>query len=89
MAGPSWDSVGFPDLLYILRPNSRRGKIVETIGASEARRYLPKLLDRVGRGESLTITRYGESVARLIPAATDRERAREALDCMVELRKHI
>ncbi|MCY4611736.1 MAG: type II toxin-antitoxin system prevent-host-death family antitoxin [Gammaproteobacteria bacterium] len=62
---------------------------METIGASEARRYLPKLLDRVGRGESLTITRYGESVARLIPAATDRERAREALDCMVEFRKHI
>ena len=35
--------------------------------ASKARRHLPRLLDRVARGESLTITRHGQPVARLVP----------------------
>ena len=42
------------------------------IGASEASRHLPRLLDRIARGESLTITRHGKPVARLVPVAADR-----------------
>ncbi len=62
---------------------------METIGAYEAKTHLPELLNRVARGEHLTITRHGKPVARLIPVATDRERAQEALDHIAELRRHI
>lgn len=62
---------------------------METVGVSEARRNLSKLLDRVARGENLTITRHGKPVARLVPVATDRGRAQEALDSIAELRRHI
>ena len=59
------------------------------IGAYEAKTHLPRLLDRVARGESLTITRHGKPVARLVPVAGDRERAKEAAARIVERRKHL
>ncbi len=62
---------------------------METTGASEVQKHLSKLLDRVARGESLTITRYSKPAARLAPIATRQERAREAVDRMTERRKHI
>lgn len=62
---------------------------MEMIGAYEAKTHLPKLLDRVAQGENLTITRHGKPVAKLVPVATDQERAKEALERMAELRKHI
>lgn len=37
-----------------------------TINASEARASLPELLDRVGEGEEITITRHGKPVAVLV-----------------------
>ena len=39
--------------------------------------------------ESLTITRHGKPVARLVPAAGDGDRAREAAARIVERRKHL
>ena len=51
---------------------------MEHIGAYEAKTHLPKLLDRVAHGESLTITRHGKPVARLVPVATPREQAEQA-----------
>jgi prevent-host-death family protein len=39
-----------------------------TVGAYEAKTHLSALLDRVEKGESLTITRNGKPVARLVPA---------------------
>ena len=62
---------------------------MDQIGTTEARRHLPRLLDRVARGESLTITRHGKPVARLVPVAGDRERAKEAAARIVERRKHL
>ena len=59
------------------------------IGAYEAKTHLPRLLDRVSRGESLTITRHGKPVARLVPVAGERERAKEAAARIVERRKHL
>ena len=59
------------------------------IGAYEAKTHLPRLLDRVARGESLTITRHGKPVARLVPVAGERERAKEATARIVERRKHL
>ena len=39
-----------------------------SVGAYEAKTHLSALLDRVERGETLTITRNGRPVARLVPA---------------------
>ena len=45
---------------------------METVGAYEAKTHLPKLLDRVAKGERITITRHGIPVAILEPAAKDK-----------------
>jgi prevent-host-death family protein len=42
--------------------------MMETVGSYEAKTHLPRLLERVERGESITITRHGKPVARLVPA---------------------
>ena len=39
-----------------------------TVGAFEAKTKLSELLDRVERGEEITITRHGKPVARLVNA---------------------
>jgi prevent-host-death family protein len=38
-----------------------------TFGAFEAKTHLSDLLDRVSKGETITITRRGVPVARLVP----------------------
>ncbi len=60
-----------------------------TIGAFEAKTHLPRLLDRVAHGESLTITRHGKPVAHLIPVDTNRCRAKKAATRIVERRRDI
>lgn len=40
----------------------------QTVGAFDAKTHLSALLDRVERGEEITITRRGRAVARLVPA---------------------
>ncbi len=62
---------------------------MDSVGAYEAKTHLPRLLDRVAQGESLTITRHGRPVARLIPVANNREQAREAVARIVERRRQI
>ncbi|MGH8690652.1 MAG: type II toxin-antitoxin system Phd/YefM family antitoxin [Burkholderiales bacterium] len=48
-----------------------------TVGSFEAKTKLAELLDRVEAGETVTITRRGKAVARLVPAGVDaEERAR-------------
>lgn len=42
-----------------------------TVGSFEAKTKLAELLDRVEAGETITITRRGKAVARLVPAAAD------------------
>ena len=44
---------------------------MDTMGAYEAKTHLARLLDKVARGESLTITRRGHPVARLVPVEDD------------------
>ncbi|MBD0274797.1 MAG: type II toxin-antitoxin system prevent-host-death family antitoxin [Acetobacteraceae bacterium] len=46
-----------------------------TVGAYEAKTHLAALLDRVENGETLTITRNGRPVARLVPAGPPRPMA--------------
>lgn len=40
----------------------------------ELQHHLSALLERVGRGEEITITKRGKTVARLVPAAPRRAR---------------
>ncbi len=40
---------------------------METVGAYEAKTHLPKLLERVAKGERITITKHGVPVAVLQP----------------------
>ena len=40
---------------------------MKTVGADEAKTHLPKLLDRVRKGERITITKHGVPVAVLQP----------------------
>ncbi|MGA8028813.1 MAG: type II toxin-antitoxin system prevent-host-death family antitoxin [Bryobacteraceae bacterium] len=50
---------------------------METVGAFEAKTHLGELLDRVERGESVTITRHGKPVAQLVPTPRAQKRNRE------------
>jgi prevent-host-death family protein len=49
---------------------------MRTVGTFEAKTHFSALLDRVERGEEITITRHGRAVARLVPveAVPGRER---------------
>lgn len=40
---------------------------MKTVGAYEAKTHLPSLLEQVENGESITITKHGREVARLVP----------------------
>ena len=62
---------------------------MENIGAYEAKTHLPRLLERVMRGESLTITRHGRPVARLVPVDDDRDRALQASRRILERRRRL
>ena len=63
---------------------------MENIGACEARTHLPRLLERVMRGGSVTITRHGRPVARLVPVEGDvRDRALRASRRILERRNRL
>ena len=63
---------------------------METVGAYHAKTHLPKLLERVRRGESVTITKHGRPVARLVPVAgDDEERAQQAANRIRSRRRRL
>ena len=63
---------------------------METVGAYQAKTHLPKLLERVRRGESVTITKHGRPVALLVPVAVDdEERAQRAADRIRSRRRRL
>lgn len=63
---------------------------MDTVGAFEAKTHLPRLLDRVARGESVTITRHGRPVARLVPVEdSDRDRAKRAIERILARRRRL
>jgi prevent-host-death family protein len=41
---------------------------MKSVGTYEAKTHLPRLLSQVEKGESITITRRGKPIARLVPA---------------------
>ena len=63
---------------------------METVGAYQAKTHLPKLLERVRRGESVTITKHGHPIARLVPVAADgEERAEQAANRIRSRRRRL
>jgi prevent-host-death family protein len=48
---------------------------MQTVGSYEAKTHLPRLLDRVSKGERITITKHGQPVAVLVPANSAKGRA--------------
>ncbi len=63
---------------------------MDSVGAYEAKTHLPRLLRRVMDGESVTITRHGRPVARLVPVEEDeRSRAYEAARRIRESRNRL
>ena len=58
---------------------------METVGAYEAKTHLSKLLERVTKGERITITKHGVPVAVLQPF--DPEKNIDAKSVIMELRR--
>ncbi|WP_420465936.1 type II toxin-antitoxin system Phd/YefM family antitoxin [Panacagrimonas sp.] len=60
------------------------------VGAYEAKTHLPRLLERVARGERITITKHGKPIAELIPAGRpDLEQQRNAWSDLMALREDL
>jgi prevent-host-death family protein len=64
---------------------------MESIGAFEAKTHLAELLDRVGRGERITITRHGIPAAVLVPVGETAAKLshEEIVERMRALRKRV
>ncbi|MGA2880917.1 MAG: type II toxin-antitoxin system prevent-host-death family antitoxin [Bryobacteraceae bacterium] len=64
---------------------------MDTIGAFEAKTHLAALLDRVARGERITITRHGIPAAVLVPVAETATKLshKEIVEGMRALRKRV
>ena len=56
---------------------------MKSVGVYEAKTQLPRLLNRVARGERITITRHGVPVAVIVPP--DRRAKRPVGDVIAEL----
>ncbi len=64
---------------------------MKTVGAFEAKTHLSDLLDRVSKGETITITRHGTPAAMLVPIGPTGKKLthREIVEGMRALRKRV
>ncbi|HMK78216.1 MAG TPA: type II toxin-antitoxin system prevent-host-death family antitoxin [Xanthobacteraceae bacterium] len=63
---------------------------MKEVQASVAKAQLAELLDEVERGATITITRHGKRIARLVPEGQrDREEIRRAIAKIKALRQHV
>jgi prevent-host-death family protein len=60
---------------------------MKQVGVYEAKTQLPRLLDEVEQGETITITRYGRPIARIVPLRGRRRTVKEAIEAMEEFRR--
>lgn len=62
-----------------------------TIGAFDAKTHLSALLDRVAKGERITITRHGVAAAMLVPInkSTEKLTHKEVVEGMRDLRRRV
>jgi len=60
---------------------------MESVGAYEAKTHLTQLLERVAKGERITITKHGVPVATLQPADSAKKKpVRETIDQLKRFR---
>jgi prevent-host-death family protein len=64
---------------------------MEAVGAFDAKTHLSALLDRVAKGERITITRHGVPTAMLVPVheAESKLTHEQIVEGMRELRKRV
>ena len=64
---------------------------METVGSFEAKTHLAALLDRVAKGEKITITRHGVPAAMLVPVtqADAKLSHKEIVEAMRVLRQRV
>lgn len=64
---------------------------MDTVGAFEAKTHFSALLERVSKGETITITRHGVPAAKLVPVEGHAWRLPHAalLESMRKLRKRV
>lgn len=62
---------------------------MNTIGAYDAKTHLPRLLDEVARGGTVTITKHGREVARLVPVAANAAPPEEVIAALRFARKGV
>ncbi len=62
---------------------------MSTVNLFDAKNRLSALIDQVEEGQEVTITRRGKPVARLVPVATQADRAQEAVAKLHVLRQGI
>ena len=60
---------------------------MKQIGVHEARTQLSRLLDEVERGETITITRHGLPIARLVPVRGRQRSVKEAIAALKAFRQ--
>jgi prevent-host-death family protein len=60
---------------------------MKTVQAAEAKAKFSALLSDVERGESITITRHGRAVARLVPEESSDERRKKAVQAILNYKK--
>ena len=60
---------------------------MKQVGVYEAKTTLPKLLEEVEHGETVTITRHGRPIARLMPMEEQKPNVQEALDALRAFRE--
>ena len=65
---------------WFMRKTSKRALSATSYGAFDAKTHLGQLLDRVEKGERITITKHGRPVARLVPVE---EQVRRTLPAQV------
>jgi prevent-host-death family protein len=61
---------------------------MHTVGSYEAKTHLPRLLDKVARGQTIVITKRGVPVAKLVPVREERRRSkREVVEALKEYQR--
>ncbi|HZU13469.1 MAG TPA: type II toxin-antitoxin system prevent-host-death family antitoxin [Chloroflexota bacterium] len=61
---------------------------MRTVGSYEAKTHLARLLAEVARGETITITRHGVPIAKLVPAGGSQPREiTQVIDALRDFRR--
>lgn len=63
---------------------------MKTVGAYEAKTHLPRLLGEVAKGETITITKHGVPVAKLVPpGGVERPDVGKVIEDLIAFRKQL